>query len=138
MENMDKRVLILDDNEERMKRFKRYFLEMDDKKPYVDYVYTAQECIEKLKQHDYYLACFDHDLGDRVNVPTNDPNTGSEVVRWMWENKPNIEHVIVHSCNEYASKGMVIDLQRMDYDAIWIPYTILYKHYYFNMVLSMG
>jgi hypothetical protein len=44
----------------------------------------------------------DHDLGGEIYVDTNYSNTGSEVVRWIEKNKPDIKEIVVHSYNSSA------------------------------------
>ena len=71
-------------------------------------VFTADECIQKLKESTWDLVCLDHDLGNQTFVNSADRNCGMEVVRWMEQNKPKIylNIVIVHSWNGSANKEM--------------------------------
>jgi len=113
-------VLWLDDAPERTKRFRSYA-------PYATLTETAQECIDALAAADepWDIVFLDHDLGGEIYVDTAEKNTGSEVVRWIGENEPQILKIVVHSCNPEAAKWMVHDLIRLGYDTEKIPITTL-------------
>jgi len=97
-----KRILILEDNEERVAQFNRNLA------PNMIYVTDqAQEAIHKLKVWDWDILFLDHDLGGQLNVSTNEVNTGSTVAKWLANNpdrKPSL--IIIHSWNTVGSKYM--------------------------------
>lgn len=103
------KVLILEDNPDRMKIFRKRFNEIDDIAFMIDHVEMAQDCIEKLSTKQYQIALFDHDLGGEVYVPVDNKNTGSEVARWIAKNPENINKdtpVILHSLNFDGRQNM--------------------------------
>lgn len=68
------------------------------------------------------IVFLDHDLGGKVFVNEKDTNTGSEVVRWVIENKVEIDRIIIHSLNWAASKNMLYSLREAGYIAVKIPF----------------
>jgi len=95
------RILVLDDSDERLKEFKQNFIGN-----IVDCVKTAREAINKLTSEKYECIYLDHDLGDRVFVPSG-PGTGYEVAQWLNQNpdrQPQL--IIIHSFNPVGAKNM--------------------------------
>lgn len=105
------RVLILEDSESRIKRFRSNI-------PSAIIVETAQECIDKLKEGDWELLFLDHDLGGEVYVDEQNTNTGSEVARWIENNQPKIGKIIIHSLNHDAALNMLSKLSGYDAEKI--------------------
>jgi CheY-like chemotaxis protein len=96
------KILILEDNHERINEFKK---RLDEMNWVSDFVETSLEAIDKLKNEKYGLIFLDHDLGGDVFVNIENKNTGSEVARFI--NKQKIDTVvIIHSLNTPASKYM--------------------------------
>jgi hypothetical protein len=61
---------------------------------------------------------FDHDLGDRIFVNSNDENTGYQVAKFMSDK--NIKgRVIIHSYNPIGAKNMMNVLPQ----AVYIPFS---------------
>lgn len=121
-----KMIIVLEDNEERIKKFIELF-------PSAVITRTAKECIDILERQiarhgmsysnkSCDLLMLDHDLGGEIYVNPNNFNTGSEVVRWIEKNKPSIKEIIVHSYNSSASEGMVDVLARSGYNAKRQPF----------------
>ena len=112
-------ILFLDDDRLRITAFLRVF-------PFAQYVETAQDCIDKLADTGtlWDVVCLDHDLGGDIYVDPKHLNTGSEVVRWIQENRPEVGRFIVHSFNGGAAAEMCYDLQRSGYSAIRIPFNV--------------
>jgi hypothetical protein len=128
-------IIILEDDDNRIEKFVSLF-------PSAQIVKTAKECIEILDRQvgarddaptEQYarsnkgnkpcdLLMLDHDLSGEIYVDTNYPNTGSEVVRWIEENKPMIKEIIVHSYNHPAAMMMTETLISCGYDAKRIPF----------------
>jgi len=104
-------VLWLDDSPERTRLFRSFA-------PYATVTSTASECIEVLEaaEEPWDIVFLDHDLGGEVYVDPAHPNTGSEVVRWMAVNKPDVKKVVVHSCNSVAAQYMTEDLAKVGYE----------------------
>jgi len=88
-------VLVLEDNEERVKQFKLRF-------PTANTVYTdvADEAIKQLENYEWDVLFLDHDLGGLVHVSSSDDNTGAGVARWLDKHTDRIPNlVIIHSLN---------------------------------------
>lgn len=100
------RVLILEDDPVRIKKFKSIMLGINAK---ADFTETASDAINKLKQEEYDLILLDHDLGGEIYVATENENTGSAVARWISENPFTYKYpiVIVHSLNPAGAEYMV-------------------------------
>jgi CheY-like chemotaxis protein len=113
-----KKVLVLDDDKSRMAKF---FLNKQDTD--LRQVWNAADCIEALKDGHYDICQLDHDLEGVYQDPAEE-NTGSGVVRWVVENRPQVDKFIVHSYNERAALGMVEALLAAGYWAVWIPFNL--------------
>ena len=112
------RVLFLDDNPDRTKKFRSWF-------PSAETAETADEIIALLIKGDTDHLFLDHDLGGEVYVDPDLPNTGMAVVRWIEENKPSIEKIIIHSLNADRAVEMVVRLTLAGYQASRNPFTKL-------------
>lgn len=101
------KILFLDDMEIRHESFKKCF--PDDE---VISVKTAKEAIELLeKDLKWDLICLDHDLGDRVFVPSEDENTGYQVAKFLSDKDIKCT-IMIHSCNPIGAKNMQLLLPR--------------------------
>jgi hypothetical protein len=78
-----------------------------------------------MSKFDFDVMFLDHDLGGKTYADQSHPNTGSEVVRWIGENKPNIKRFICHSMNYDARKAMVNKLEFFGYEAWDAPWIAL-------------
>jgi vacuolar-type H+-ATPase subunit F/Vma7 len=103
---MDHLFLILDDEHERIRRFKQKNVGAT-----IHAAYTADEAIKLLEERQYGLIMLDHDLAEEhyQNLESFQAGTGMEVVKWLGQNKevgynPTI---VVHSMNPYAGPKMV-------------------------------
>ena len=117
MENTVRRILFLDDNYERGRRFLASY-------PDAVWVEHADECIELLSQP-WDEVWLDHDLGGEMFVDSRRDDCGMEVIRHIVENQP--EHLrqtrfIIHSHNDEASPLMAETLREAGYDCIERPY----------------
>lgn len=113
-------ILILEDDEDRIKQFKERFFSLFNGKDknliisVIEYARTAKEAIEFLKKTTHYDIIFlDHDLGNRVFVSSDDENTGSEVVRYLVENANHYTNTkfIIHSFNPLGAKNMLNNIK---------------------------
>ena len=104
-------VLILEDAKYRIKEFRSYM-------PFAKIVKMVDDCIEQLEKESWDILFLDHDLDDDVYVNPDEYNTGSEVVRWIVKNKPEIEQIIVHTHNEKVGEIMTNDLCKSGYKAV--------------------
>lgn len=92
--------LILEDSEERIKGFRAKFGSHN-----LTFVRSAQECIDKLQEHDWDYLFLDHDLGDEQEY-----GNGAQVSTWIKENDIHPTCVIIHSQNIVARERMKQDL----------------------------
>lgn len=106
-------ILVLEDNEERTKVFKRELIGHE-----AVFCVSASEAIKELEDRCFDAVFLDHDLGGKVFVEETE-NTGYEVCLWLEKNtgkKPKI--IIIHSLNPSGVKRM---LQAVP-DALEIPF----------------
>jgi ActR/RegA family two-component response regulator len=109
------RILFLDDDQRRKRTFRSNF-------PSAKIVSTASETIHQLMTDEYNVVFLDHDLGGEVYVDSDREDTGMEVVRWIADNRPNIEKVFIHSCNKDAAAKMHSSLRQAEYDSSLMPF----------------
>ena len=84
---------------------------------------TAQGTIRLLHEFNHWDWVFlDHDLGGEQMVNSNREDCGMEVVRWIVENQPSIDNILVHSWNSPAGKEMVAKLKDAGYNAEYKPF----------------
>ena len=108
--------LFLDDMEERASLFSKLY--GSEKTIFVT---TAQEAILALERSEFDLVSLDHDLGGQVYQSSKEENCGMEVVRWIVEHKPKIDHIVVHSWNVPASLRMASALSQVGYNVERVP-----------------
>jgi hypothetical protein len=114
-------ILFLDDDKFRIRDFR-------SKVPYAKFVSEVDECIEAIKSEDYWGVVFlDHDLHGNVFV---DPDlegeeTGRDVARWIAENKPKIDKIVVHSHNPTGAEIMANTLNDAGYNVVLYPFFYL-------------
>lgn len=124
-----KKVLFLDDDNQRHREFKKNI------GSHGDFVYTAEECIEKLKTNTYDVVSLDHDLGGEIYVSSGGKNTGMEVVRFLEKNKLPQKLIVCHSYNTGAAPEMAKRLNALSYvdTAVRMPFFIQdYKEYFLD------
>ena len=100
------KILVLEDNKERIKIF-RDRMEMDGVSLMV--CDEVEACITALENVDYDYLFLDHDLGGHVYVESDgDEKTGWHVAKWLSEHTDRMpENVIVHSLNESGRKNII-------------------------------
>lgn len=113
-------IVILEDNQERMKSFKRKLIgraniiHFDNVKDFTSYIKENKEKIN--------MFFLDHDLGGQVYVPSKDENTGYQaalkIKETYGEEYPN---TIVHSMNNIGADNIQAILERADK----IPFPLL-------------
>lgn len=114
-------LLFLDDSKERIKKFKSSY-------PFATIVETSEETILQLQKSKFKIVSLDHDLGGEIYVDSGREDTGMGVVRWIIENKPQIELIIVHSLNDDGSLNMMSYLRSAGYNAVRTPFTNLIQY----------
>jgi len=109
-------VLVLDDDNNRLVRFRRGLLNHN-----VTTATNAKEAIAQLQSHDWDVVFLDHDLGGTGQPEPSGPGTGWEVAKWLQDNPKHIPpHVIVHSFNPAGAKNMCACLPDAEYrPGIW-------------------
>lgn len=116
------RILILEDDPDRMKHFRRSAeaCSGNGRSIEIRHVSTAEDCVQYLYALDFDFVFLDHDLDGRVYVDPREHNTGSEVARFLCR-QPEVRNrhgkVIVHSFNEGAARVMAATIP----NAEWIP-----------------
>jgi CheY-like chemotaxis protein len=88
------KIFVLEDNEERNVSFRKWLAGHD-----VTYVEDAWTAHPILKNKKFDLIFLDHDLGNRSNVNSDDPNTGYAVAKEIKNGVNKDTQVIVHSMN---------------------------------------
>ena len=106
------RILFLDDDPTRAQLFLR-------DNPDVLWVKTAEDCIAALDKA-WDIVYLDHDLGDDGMGQAE--YTGMHVVRWVEDNKPDVERFHVHSWNIPAAAMMVQRLRDAGYPVTSRPF----------------
>lgn len=105
MSTEGKNILILEDDETRVKKFRRKFIGHA-----VDVVATVEAAIEHLKNKKVDALFLDHDLGGQVMVSSG-PGTGYEVACWLEENPQYIPaEVYIHTLNPSGRRMMQLAL----------------------------
>lgn len=104
-----KKILFLDDNEERWKAFVGWSDKTLAFPCQAKWVKTYEECIDELNAENYDILCLDNDLGTRKE--------GKDVVVYLEELVENNEYIpstiIIHTANSPARKHMVDGLMRI-------------------------
>jgi len=92
----------LEDNPERIKKFKQMFRKHD-----ITVTDQAEKAIEYLKENKYDFILLDHDLGGDVYVDSNYKNTGYQVAKHISETMNKDTKILVHSFNPVGAKNML-------------------------------
>lgn len=103
-------ILFLDDSALRIDAFRTRF-------PEAEIVETADAAIEALSRDPNYVwaaVWLDHDLTGEL-MDERDPESGSQVVRWIVRHQPTIVEIYVHTWNPVAGMHMVADLMGAGY-----------------------
>lgn len=124
------RVLIVDDDVERHNHLESY-LKQSRKGVEVEitHTYDAEAAKSILATSEPFdLLLLDHDLGNRVFVPSADPNTGYQVALFIRANDIKFGMCIIHTLNYPAGRQMAEVLQ--DCGKVFrIPICFLYAPY---------
>lgn len=121
---MKKRILFLDDNEERIRGvLLRIPFDVE-----VVVVRDASTCIDAIIGMDPDVLFLDHDLGGEEMVEEDEHgNTGTAVVRFLVDhgaNYPSIKRIILHSLNTPARINMKGSLDSTGRYEVWdAPFT---------------
>jgi CheY-like chemotaxis protein len=114
-------VFILEDNEDRMKLFRRV-LPADEFQ--ITHAVSAEEAYSLLKTRESWdTILLDHDLGGLTYVSSNDRNTGYRVANWIRRNKIKYNQLVFHTQNPVGADNMSSALP----DGIKIPFPELFE-----------
>jgi len=86
------------------------------------WVTTAGDAIKAIQDNFFDCVFLDHDLGGEVYVESGREDCGMEVVRWIIENRPQIDMIIVHTWNVPAGRNMVAYLMAAGYRTEYRPF----------------
>lgn len=116
------RILVLEDNPERIKRFRD---ELRFTKAYV--AVNARHAIGLLGDFRFDVVFLDHDLGGEENVESDSKNTGAEVCRWVSMHPGNCADTrfIIHSLNPVGAMEMERLLRDAGLKVVRIPFLTL-------------
>lgn len=99
----NKIVLVLEDDPERIKQFKKRLIGNT-----FQIVSDADAAILALTYNKWDVLFLDHDLGGETYVPSSNANTGYQVAKFLHDNpkyKPS-EAIIIHSLNPGGAENM--------------------------------
>lgn len=113
------KILILEDSGQRIKLFKQHYGKKHDLY-FFDKVIDAKDALELMGPFD--IIFLDHDLDDRVYVPSEEPNTGYQLAKWIAEKNLKFDEIILHSLNPAGVQNMKAVLP----EAKIVPFTNLF------------
>lgn len=115
------RILILEDNQTRIEKFKELFKYHDI------YLYSDVESAkEACKCMDFDVLWLDHDLNGKIWEDSSEENSGFQFVKWLVDNglqKNSLNYI--HSMNPIGANKMLNYLLDNGYDGIWIPFHLI-------------
>ena len=111
------KIFILEDDENRIKVFKRSFIGID-----LTMTDLADEAIKRLKTEKYDFIFLDHDLGGEVFVDSQNKNTGSEVAKHITHTLNKSTMVIIHSFNPSGAKNMFDIMKSYKMECVIAPF----------------
>lgn len=110
------RIFVLEDNEDRVKKFRRNLI--GHRVDYADNVADGKALIE---QNRYDLIFLDHDLGGEEMVPSDDPSTGYQLALLLAKNDLNKDAaVVIHTANHNG--GVRIEQALAGFDTARAPF----------------
>lgn len=110
------KVLVLEDNQARIKKFKSELIGCN-----VDYTDNAYEATILCEEVKYDLIFLDHDLGGQEVVSSDDDNTGFQVAKDMKGTINESTFTVIHSANPVGAENMQRELPQ----AIKVSFIIL-------------
>lgn len=117
------KVFVLEDNLNRIELFQSLFAYRGDEHSYAT---NFDDAVSMYLEADADVVFLDHDLGGRVYVDSEEPNTGYQFVKWIVENDPNLERkrFFIHSWNPIGSTKMLTYLIESGANAFALPFDI--------------
>jgi CheY-like chemotaxis protein len=116
------RILILEDNQERIEWFKKVY--KNHTLHIFEDIENALNCAKQVEVDIYFL---DHDLLPDCNFNAISlGTTGYDFVKKLIENKLSKQAIFyIHSMNPSGANAMLNLLKDNNYEALWIPYHLL-------------
>jgi hypothetical protein len=116
------RLLILEDNQDRIEKFKILFKNQE-----ASFVKTVREAIELVAWYrDFDILWLDHDLGGKIWEDSFKEDTGYHFVKWMVDNELQKKALIyIHSMNPVGANLMLNYLKDNGYDGSCIPFNLI-------------
>src|SRR6478609_2503109 len=104
------KIFIFEDNQDRIETFKKV-LPKNYNLVICDNIEIAKAILlDNLAKFD--VAFLDHDMDQKSFVPSNDPNTGYQVAKFIVENGIYFKQVFVHSMNPSGAENIMNELNR--------------------------
>lgn len=116
-----KKILILEDNEERIKFFKKKL----DKYHQTVYFDNVGKAIEYINNNEVDILFLDHDLDQRIFVSSDEENTGFQFAKYIKKSGKTFDQIIIHSMNCMGSKKMEEELSCSTKDLQRTPFYLL-------------
>jgi CheY-like chemotaxis protein len=114
------KILILEDNTERIRVFKSV---LGEHELFIfDKVKEAKSFIEK---NEVEILLLDHDLDDKIMVNSNDENTGYQFAKFIKQSGKKFDQIIIHSLNPVGSVMMEEELKDCANEVKRIPFVFL-------------
>lgn len=98
------RYFILEDNRSRCQKFMDC---MNTPGNTVTLCAHVEQAKKILSEQEFDIIYLDHDLDGHVFVPSEEPNTGWQLARWIAENNIPYKEVITHTFNENGAKKIL-------------------------------
>jgi hypothetical protein len=115
------KLLILEDNLERINKFKLLFKNQD-----LYLCQSAQIAKDACLLNNFNVLWLDHDLDGKQWEDSQKENTGYTFVKWLVDNELQKDALIyVHSMNPIGANKMLNYLKDNGYDGIWIPFHLI-------------
>ena len=113
-----KKILVLEDNPNRIAIFKTHLVNHD-----VDYVDIAWDANKLLNENIYDIIYLDHDLGGHVYVVDDDINgTGYDVAKVIPETENKNARIIIHTYNPVGYQRMSAALNEYNIKYAYVPF----------------
>lgn len=114
------KVFILEDDINRIEKFRQKLRQHSV--TYCDDVPTAKALLKKDK---YEIIFFDHDLGGEQMVPSEHPNTGYQLAKWLREQDMHFEQIIIHTCNPGGGDRILDEVKNLSQNITRMPFPYL-------------
>lgn len=125
-----KKVLILEDSDERIQKFEFWLPAYLQERVQLYVATTVRKAQDLFREHKPFdLILLDHDLDGRVFVESSEFNTGARFARWLGDPTRTADiapsQIIIHSMNSVGAENIRLELQRAQIPSQKVPYPIL-------------